>query len=507
MQNNSALSGTTPSPRRLLLKGGTVLIHGADDNVQALERDVLIENNRISKIGSAIGDVNDAEVIDCNYKIISPGFIDTHHHLWQTQLKGRHANELLLDYMASGNLQSSNYTKEDIYWGQLGGSLEALNAGTTTVVDHSHVNVFAGAAATAISATASSGLRCVYGYCPTARVASWSPFSMNPDMLAPWVMDEIQDLGEKAPFGNGRVTMGLAFDLWFFPDDVIQDLFKRAREAGLELATTHAVSNPQMGASDLVQKTKSLGLLDKRMLFSHLNGYAAESVKDLAEAGAHISSTPSTEMQMALGDPVCLNDDLPQAQGQSSLGIDCHSNQASSIVYEMRLGLQGSRAKHNQKLIDQDLAPRKISKTVQEAFNLGTIQGARAIGREDQLGSIAEGKLADLVIFDADTPELLCVADQDPIAAIVLHSTIGNVDTVIVDGIIRKRGGKLVDVAVEGGVEDITKKQSLGWSDVATAMRKSRTQILQREAEKQNLDELKQGVISAFGIDVSKLQG
>ncbi|CVK97581.1 related to cytosine deaminase and related metal-dependent hydrolases [Fusarium mangiferae] len=505
MAFDSSLNGNTA--RRLLLKGGTVLIHDANDNVQALERDILIENNRISKISKNISDITDAESIDCTDKIISPGFIDTHHHLWQTQLKGRHANELLLDYMASGNLQSSNYTKSDIYWGQLGGSLEAINAGTTTVVDHSHVNVFAGAASAAISATASSGLRCVYGYCPTARVATWSPFAMNPDMLAPWVMDEIQELGKKAPFGDGRVTMGLAFDLWFLPEQVVKDLFDRAREVGVELATTHAVSNPQMGSYDLVQQIKSLGLLDSRMLFSHLNGYAAESVKDLADAGAHISSTPSTEMQMALGDPVCLNDDLPQAQAQSSLGIDCHSNQASSIVYEMRLGLQGSRAKHNQKLIDQDLAPRKISKTVQDVFNLGTIQGARAIGRGTQLGSIAEGKLADLVIFDANTPELICAAEQDPIAAVVLHSSIGNVDTVIVDGIVRKCQGKLVGVTVEESMVDVTDKRSLEWADVAKAMRKSRAEILQREAEKQNLDDVKKGVISSFNIDLSKLRG
>lgn len=130
---------------QLLLKGGTVLIHDDQDNVQALERDILIEGNRIIKIASNIGNVANAELIDCDSMIISPGFVDTHHHLWQTQLKGRHANELLLDYMASGNLQSSNYTKEDIYWGQLGGCLEAINAGTTTVVDHSHINTFQGA--------------------------------------------------------------------------------------------------------------------------------------------------------------------------------------------------------------------------------------------------------------------------------------------------------------------------------------------------------------------------
>jgi cytosine/adenosine deaminase-related metal-dependent hydrolase len=144
MQTLSIRNGTSSS-RRLLLRGGTVLIHDDEENVQALERDILIEGNRIVKVASNIGDVSDAEIMECNLKIISPGFVDTHHHLWQTQLKGRHANELLLDYMASGNLQSSNYTKEDIYWGQLGGSLEAINAGTTTVVDHSHINTFEGA--------------------------------------------------------------------------------------------------------------------------------------------------------------------------------------------------------------------------------------------------------------------------------------------------------------------------------------------------------------------------
>ncbi|KAL6416308.1 hypothetical protein AUP68_00525 [Ilyonectria robusta] len=338
---------------RLLLRGGTVLMHDARDHVRAVRRDILIEKNEISKISSIIRDCADADIIDCHMKIISPGFVDTHHHLWQTQLKGRHGNEVLLKYMASGNLQSSNYTKEDIYWGQLGGCLESINAGTTAVVDHSHINCFPGAAATAISATASSGLRCIYGYCPTPRVASWSPFTLDQDVLAPWVMKSLEDLAKRAPFGDGRVTMGLAFDLWFLPPSIIQDVFQRAREAGVKLTTTHTVRNAQTGMADLVEQVKSLGLLDSSMLFSHANGISAESIQAIADAGAHISSTPSTEMQMAVGFPVCLDDDLPHAQKQSSLGVDCHSNHASSIIYEMRLALQASRAKRNQKILDQ----------------------------------------------------------------------------------------------------------------------------------------------------------
>jgi cytosine/adenosine deaminase-related metal-dependent hydrolase len=129
---------TSPST---LLKNGIVLIHDDDDNVIGIRKDILIKGNTIIKIAENINSSGeDVEIVDCTNKIISPGFIDTHHHLWQTQLKGRHANELLLDYMTSGNWQSSNFTDEDFFWGQLGGCLEAVWAGTTTVVDHAHLN-------------------------------------------------------------------------------------------------------------------------------------------------------------------------------------------------------------------------------------------------------------------------------------------------------------------------------------------------------------------------------
>jgi cytosine/adenosine deaminase-related metal-dependent hydrolase len=86
----------------ILLQGGTLLIHGDDDHVESVKTDLLIEGNTIAKIEADIKPSTGTQVVDCTDKIISPGFIDTHHHVWQTLQKGRHANELLLDYMALG---------------------------------------------------------------------------------------------------------------------------------------------------------------------------------------------------------------------------------------------------------------------------------------------------------------------------------------------------------------------------------------------------------------------
>lgn len=92
------------SSKVLILQGGTVLVHDDHDHVQAVKVDVLIEGDKISLIQKNISPRTDAEVIDCNDKLISPGFIDTHHHVWQSLLKGRHANQLLLEYMYTGNI-------------------------------------------------------------------------------------------------------------------------------------------------------------------------------------------------------------------------------------------------------------------------------------------------------------------------------------------------------------------------------------------------------------------
>lgn len=87
---------------RILLQAGTLLIHDKDNHVIPRQSDMLITGDRIQKIEDQIQPPDGATVINCHGAIISPGFIDTHKHLWQSQQKGVHPDQIMLDYYHSG---------------------------------------------------------------------------------------------------------------------------------------------------------------------------------------------------------------------------------------------------------------------------------------------------------------------------------------------------------------------------------------------------------------------
>lgn len=95
------------------------------------------------------------------------------------------------------------------------------------------------AATTAIRATVASGIRSVYGYCFTGRVDSWSPFKLDPAYIAPFALDSLERLAKCAPFGNGRIQLGVAYDGWFLPDEIVIPLFQKIKDLGIKYITTH----------------------------------------------------------------------------------------------------------------------------------------------------------------------------------------------------------------------------------------------------------------------------
>lgn len=232
-------------PTTILLRGGTLLIHNSSNDVISQKADLLITGNLITRISSAIDPPSIVtKIIDCHGKIISPGFIDTHRHMWQTQLKGRHANEVLSQYIFSGNLTGSLYTPRDVFWGNLGGAMESIDAGTTTVVDQSHVVYSPEHAWSALAGTVTSGIRSVFCLSPTRRVRAWSPFELYREMLPDWFADLLRDMAGKQPFGEGRVQLGFGFDSFDLPKETVVQMYNRVRQMGIKVITSHHIHGP-----------------------------------------------------------------------------------------------------------------------------------------------------------------------------------------------------------------------------------------------------------------------
>ncbi|KUJ08673.1 Metallo-dependent hydrolase [Mollisia scopiformis] len=488
----------------MLLKGGTVLVHDEQDHVHALKTDLLIEGNTISKTEDDILASSSTQIIDCTDKILTPGFIDTHHHVWQTLLKGRHGDDTLLDYFPKGNFTSSVHDSEDFFWGQLGGCLAMLDAGTTTVVDHAHLNYAPESSKAAIAADISSGIRSVFCYCPTPRTESWSPFKFSGhDMLPDWVMTTMKELASKAPFGDGRITLGLAFDALWMPKEVVVNLFTKAKDMGIKLITTHYVRSAIQAPHSPIEVLDSYGILDSAYLFSHTTNATPKDAALLLSSNSHASTTPSTELQMLGGSTAAFHPTLNMTS-QCGVGVDCHSNNSVSIVSEIRLLLQHVRAVYNQKFVDKGVVAKKVNHTVEEAFNLGTIGGARAAGLSDKVGSLKVGKFADILVWDATSPAMVCAAQHDPVQAVVLQSSPKDIEMVIVDGVIRKEGGRLRDVDLRPGREmwggDGAKGDVVSWNDVSKELVKRRESV-QSVIEGLDMEEARKGIIQGWYIN------
>jgi cytosine/adenosine deaminase-related metal-dependent hydrolase len=243
--------------------------------------------------------------------------------------------------------------------------------------------------------------------------------------------------------------MGIALnELGLVPFEQTRAEVALAEELGVLLtAHTDAVLGVPYQEVDVLHRA---GLLGPRQVHSHCNACTDASLALLREHGASVSSTPSTELQMGMGSPIVLR--ARDAGLLPSLGSDIQSNNREDMFTEMRLGLQAERARSLQALSESEglagLASLDgLPLTTREILHYATLGGAEALGLGDVCGSIEVGKAADLVLIRNDSLHLRPIVD--PIATIVLHAGPDDVDTVLVDGAVVKRDGRIVhrDVA------------------------------------------------------------
>lgn len=411
-------------------------------------------------------------------------------------------------------MASFAYTPDDVYWGQLSGCLESLNAGTTTVLDHSHASYTPRHASRALAASISSGLRTIFAYMTfMPRFGQWNENTIepSPDFLPDWPLDQLESWSHSAPFASGRVQLGFAFDYFFLPPPMVASIFERVRAMkSVKLITGHVGKTATMGSLSQPSILESVGQLRAPLVLSHANNFSQAEYAKLAANKIGISTTPCTEYQIGNVNPVAFHPDLEYPH--VSLGVDCHSICPSSMPAQARAALLCARAiRAHRTYVEQDKGePKSIHGTPEEAFNLITLKGAQVLGMGDEIGSIAVGKRADMVILSTTTPNMLCAAEHDPVTAVVMHSDVSDIDAVIVDGVLRKKEGRLMPV--EHVVDDQeptltvanTTTGALDWQQVAAEVVRSRSEI-QARLDTVSEEKGRQFLIDSWHINEHKL--
>ncbi len=428
--------------QRTLIRGGRVLTMRDGSGEERL--DILIAGDRIARVAPHI-EPDDAEVIDASGMIVLPGFVDTHRHTWQTQLRSVAADWSLYDYLADMRLSfSALYTPEDAELGNYAGALEAVSAGITTVVDHCHIINSPEHADKALDGLEASGIRAVfcYGLFPNPRQLPFQP-GLDPAVLRE---DARRIRRDRLASDDGRILFGVASEIEAMPFEAIAGELAFARELGAQRISCHIAMGCYDQGQRYVERFAEQGLLKSDLLFVHGAAFTDHELALIRDAGAGISSTPETELQMGMGFPVAERARLFGAR--SSLGIDIVSNNSGDMFAQMRLMLQATRALENLALERQGKAPRTIRMKARDVLRLATLGGAEALGLEDRIGTIESGKSADLTLIRTDALHMTPAIDA--VAAVVLYANVSDVDTVFVAGRPVKRGGALSQVDLAG---------------------------------------------------------
>jgi 5-methylthioadenosine/S-adenosylhomocysteine deaminase len=421
---------------RLLIENGYVL--SMDDEVGELEQgSVLVEGDRIAEVARQV-EASGAERMDATGMIVMPGFVDTHRHTWQTALRAICADWTLMEYFRGIRLNiSPEYTAADVYAGNYVGALEALDAGVTSILDFSHCNNSPDHADAGIAGLRDAGIRAVYAYGYYPAPVAEPAFTSHDERIA----DAHRVQSAHFSSGDGLLTMGVAItEAGLLPWDETVAEVRSARELGVPL-TAHTAcvwgSQSTMGIRELHMHD----LLDAAQVHVHCNALSDDELRLLADAGAKVSSTPETELQMGMGHPVI---GRALALGMKpTLGCDIVSLNAGDMFAQMRLGLQFERAMENDPVIASAEMPETLRLGVRDALRWATVNGAEALGIEGRVGSLTPGKQADLVLIGGEA--LNMTPRPEPVGSVVVQANASNVDTVLVGGRVVKRGGRLVE--------------------------------------------------------------
>ena len=443
---------------RTLLRGGTVMT--LDGDWTPFTGDVLIENGRIRDIAPEIA-IEDAEIVECAGKIVMPGFIDTHHHMWEGAFRSSGTDQMLNDYFLEKLVAvSPHLTPDDVYIANRLSALAALNAGITTTLDWSHIANSPAHTDAAIAALKDSGTRAVFAYAPSMNYQGEAPnpypqdiFRLRREAFSSEDQLVTLALGAMGPEFAGR-TPEEAVQNAMFEWDIARHPDIQARLSVHVGVGAAGATEPLMRLDAALKAAGKTGLADDTT-YIHCVRVSDEELGMIVDTGGTMSLAIPISMMMGMGTPPVERLRRIAPDYRYSLSVDVPTNQGTDMFSKMRALFMLQRSLRTEAdpeaclfTFFQDPAEcRDGMITAREVLEAATVEGARANGLLDRTGTLSVGKQADIVMLDARRIDVGPM--NDPIGLVATAMDTSHVDSVMVAGTFRKRDGTLVGVDVE----------------------------------------------------------
>ncbi len=418
--------------RPILIKGGIVLTldRAVGDFEQA---DVLIEGSKIKEIKPSISAPN-AQVIDGANRIVMPGFVDTHRHMWQGFLRNVLPDGSLEDYRnVVQRTFGAKMTPDDVYAADYVSALGSIDSGVTCVLDWSHIGISPAHTDACIKGLQDSGVRAVFAY-----GAGQNETGRVMEIATAKYPDDIGRL-RKQYFSSDDQLMTLYLAALGGTPEATLSQFKAAREVGARISIHVGVG--EFGRSALLEKLNAQQGMKDDTTYIHCCTLNDTEWKLIKDTGGTISIAGYVETLMGHGNP-------PTQKAidlgiRPSLSVDVETSVPNDFFTQLRTVFSLQKNEVWARRLAGDKSPPKFL-TAREVVEFATIEGARANGLEKKCGTLTPGKEADVILLRTDLLNTMPI--NNAVGAVVTSMTSQNVDTVLIAGKVMKRNGQMIGV-------------------------------------------------------------
>ncbi|BCH34608.1 chlorohydrolase [Mesorhizobium sp. L-8-10] len=440
-----------------LLVRNAIILTGAAGRPLLTDGYLLVRNGRIAALGQGVPAVaENFRAIDARGKVVTPGFVNIHTHAILTMVRGVAEDMGFAPAYTPGVPHGHEVTEDEAIALARLGALEALLFGSTLINDtYVHQQL-------TMPAMAETGIR-VWGSgrihdvdFSRVHLAEWE----HKPEIGDWSLGEAVELYERFHGKeNGRLGVHLAAHA---PDTCSRWLLERIRDERdrLGLRVQSHLSQSRLEVERIRERDgmsppelyDDIGLLDDRLVAAHCIHVDAQDIARIGGRRVHVAHIAKGNQT---GGTIAPTTALRKAGAQFALGTD---NMHADMVEVMRWALNSGRVQEGH--VTDFWQPHTV-------FEMATMGGARAMGLENEIGSLEVGKKADMVIFDYRRPHL--VPNIEPLGNLVHTAQGRDVDMVIVDGVVVVEDGRPLHVDQDEILRDAQRAAESLWSRARAA--------------------------------------